>query len=333
MRFRSLSIWIFPAVLMTAGILLSLTALIGQSSLLQPVALQMETLIHDGNSRIFGFHVPQTANRGTAPLVFLLHGGGGGAEQIFGTEFGRSWREIADENGLLLILPQGREDLSSTGNHHWNDCRTGIQNPDVATDLDDVGFITTLIDLADERFGIDRTRVFATGASNGGMMSFRLAFEASEQFTAIGALIANIPDPSECSLPTTPISVLIMNGTEDPLVPYDGGCVANASCRRGFVTSTAQSVDFWVQFNATSRTAVVEDLPNIVANDSSTVTTFRYSGGLHGTEVLLYRVDGGGHTVPGEEPIGVARLLASGPKNRDINGATETWKFFQQHAR
>ncbi|GMR13050.1 MAG: PHB depolymerase family esterase [Gemmatimonadota bacterium] len=293
----------------------------------------METLEHDNNTRIYGVYVPRSASPGGAPLVFLLHGGGGAAEKAFGTEFGRSWRALADRDGFIIIVPQGREDIGDAGSHHWNDCRTGILNPDVATDLDDVGFIATLVDLANTRFGIDRTKVYVTGASNGGMMSFRIAFEASDRFAAIGAVIANIPDPSECSLPTTPISVLIMNGTADPLIPNEGGCVANATCRRGSVVSTAESVDFWVRFDRTSITPIIEDLPNLVTSDNSTVTTSRYSNGLNGTEVLLYRVDGGGHNVPGNEPIGLARSQAVGAKNQDVNAAEEIWEFFRQHSR
>jgi polyhydroxybutyrate depolymerase len=302
-------------------------------SALQPATLQMLTLEHDNISRVYGLYIPQSAIAGSAPLLFLLHGGGGAAEQVFGTEFGRNWQTLADRDGFIIIVPQGREDIGFPADHHWNDCRTGIENPDVATDLDDVGFITSLIDLADERFGIDRTRVYITGASNGGMMSLRIAFEASDQFAAIGAVIANIPDPSDCTLPTNPISVLIMNGTADPLIPDEGGCVANPACRRGSVVSTVESVKFWVQFNATSTTPLIENLPDVVTTDGSTITTSRYANGLDGTEVMLYHVIGGGHNVPGNEPVGPARRAEVGAKNRDINGAEEIWDFFQQHSR
>jgi len=311
------------------------THLNGRSSTLQTPGLQISTMDHQGQTRIFGVYEPASlsSSANAVPLVLLLHGGGGGALQIFETEFGQDWRELADEHGFLLAAPQGRADLSDGSSHHWNDCRTGITNPDVATNLDDIGFVTSLIDLLSDHYSIDNTRVYATGASNGGMMSYRLAMEAPERFAAIGALIANVPEPSECAQPTAPISVLIMNGTEDPLIPYDGGCVANNACRRGEVASTDESVRLWVDLNETSTTPVVVNLPDEVANDGSVVVKSRYEHGLNNTEVWLYRVEGGGHTVPGEEPIGLARRLIVGNKNRDINGAVETWEFFQRHRR
>ena len=329
-RIHSLSICVVMA-LVVLGVQ-ACTQLNGKSSTLQPANLVIETFAHQNIERIFGLYEPQSLGT-NAPLVFLLHGGGGAAQQIFDTEYGQSWRQLADEHGFLFVVPQGREDTNSLGDHHWNDCRTGILNPDVNTQLDDVGFITSLIDLMSARFSLDGSKVFGTGASNGGMMSFRLAYEASERFAAIGAVIANIPDPSECSMPTTSISVLIMNGTQDPLMPYGGGCVANTNCLRGSVLSTDASVEFWNDFNGTSSTPVVETLPNVSPGDGSTVTTSLYENGMNNTDVLLYRIDGGGHTVPGEQQLGLAARLVVGPKNQDINGAVETWKFFERQSR
>ena len=333
MRTRNVSLLI---VLISVIVVVSAQAcskLDGISSTLQPTSLVLETTTHDNIERIYGIYEPASLTPNNAPLVFLLHGGGGAAQQIFDTEYGQNWRQLADEHGFLLVVPQGREDTNSPGDHHWNDCRTGILNPNVNTQLDDVGFIVSIIDLMVSRFGLDRTRVYSTGASNGGMMSFRLGYEASEHFAAIGAVIANIPDPHECQLPTTPLSVLIMNGTADPLMPYGGGCVANNNCLRGRVISTDASVQFWVDFNGTNSEPIVEDLPDLDPADGSKITTSLYENGQDNTEVVLFRIDGGGHTVPGEAPIGLAQRLVSGPKNHDINGAVETWKFFEDKGR
>jgi len=97
---------------------------------------------------------------------------------------------------------------------------------DVASESDDVGFVLAILDLVAESVRFDPDRVFVTGASNGGMMTFRLALEANDRFTAAAAVIANLPDPSECRPLVDPIPMLIMNGTDDPLMPYEGGYVA-----------------------------------------------------------------------------------------------------------
>jgi polyhydroxybutyrate depolymerase len=299
----------------------------------QTNSLRQETLMHDDVERTFSFYAPNTLESKSVPIVFLLHGGGGNIESTWEQEYGRNFREIADQDGFMLVLPQGREDPGNPGEHHWNDCRTDISNADVNSKLDDVGFINAIIDMLMNRFEIDLNRVYVTGASNGGMMSYRLAMELGQRFAAVGAVIANMPDPSECAQPEQPVSMLIMNGTDDPLMNYEGGCIANTTCRRGNVSSTDDAVQFWVSHNQTNADAVVEALPDRVNLDRSTVTKFMYSGGLKNTEVVLFRINNGGHTVPGDEPLGLLARRVVGEKNRDINGPEEIWNFFQQHTR
>lgn len=301
--------------------------------LAQPSALQWATLAQGENERVYAVYAPTRVQAGPVPLVFLLHGGGGGIQVTWDREYGRSWRALADEAGFVLVLPQGRKDPGTQDDHHWNDCRSNIANPTVNTDWDDVAFVASLIEVLDEAYEIDRDRVYATGASNGGMMSYRLAIELGGRLAAVGALIANLPDPSECPQPQAPISVLVMNGTQDPLMPFEGGCVSNARCQRGAVRSTQETVAFWTAFNQTKLDPEVVALPDVVPADGSTVTVSTYGGGREGAEVVFYRVEGGGHTVPGPEPVAPARVRVAGPKNRDIDGPEEVWRFFQRHVR
>ncbi len=301
------------------------------SSLWAQDALRWEGLTVDGQTRTYAVYAPAPLPQ-PAPLVFLLHGGGGSAERTWAQEAGRAWRRLAEAHGFLLVLPQGRADPGDPGAHHWNDCRVGIATPDVASALDDVGFVAALVDVLSDRYRVDPRRIYATGASNGGMMSYRLAFELGDRLAAIGAVIANLPEPSECGPPETPVPVLIMNGTEDPLMPYGGGCVASERCDRGRVASTEDTVDFWVRFNGASPQARVEALPDRDKRDGSTVTRLTHPNAT-GPEVVLYRVDGGGHAVPGAERIPFVRQLVVGSKNRDIDGPEAIWRFFERHAR
>ncbi|MBU0596231.1 prolyl oligopeptidase family serine peptidase, partial [Candidatus Bipolaricaulota bacterium] len=148
--------------------------------------IEWKVLDWDGLQRVYGIYVPTTV-LDPAPLLFLLHGGGGSARATWGQEHGRSWRALADEHGFVLVLPEGRPDPYDPDAHHWNDCRTGVESADVLSGEDDVGFIVGLIDAVTEAVPIDRTRVYATGASNGGMMTYRLAIEAGERFAAAAA--------------------------------------------------------------------------------------------------------------------------------------------------
>ena len=286
----------------------------------------------DGLERTYALYVP--ANLASpAPLVFVLHGGLGSATVVWNGDDGRSWKALSDAHGFLLVLPEGRPDPTNPSQHHWNDCRSAINNADAISTADDVGFISHLIDLAAARFTIDRARVYVTGASNGGMMTYRLAMQLGQRLAAAGAIIAGLPDPSQCAFQADPIPMLIMNGTADPVMPYAGGCVAGPACDRGSVRSTDATVAFWVSANKASGAPEQGALPDVVLSDHSTVTKFTYRGGATGKDVVFYRVDGGGHQVPGGGPILASVERVAGPKNRDIDGPTEIWQFFEAHPR
>ncbi|MCK5247477.1 hypothetical protein KAR02_11285, partial [Candidatus Bipolaricaulota bacterium] len=167
----------------------------------------------NGLERVYGVYVP-TDVLDSAPLVCLLHGGGGSASKTWNQEHGRSWKALSDEHGFVLMLPEGRSDPGDDTAHHWNDCRTDLDPTLIATTEDDVGFIVQLITAVSGSASVDPDRVYATGASNGGMMTYRLAIEAGGSFAAMAAVIANLPDPSECSTTASPIPMLIMNGTD-----------------------------------------------------------------------------------------------------------------------
>ncbi len=283
-----------------------------------------------GLERMYGTYVPAEI-ASPAPLVFLLHGGGGSAQRTWDQEHGRSWKALADEHGFVLALPEGRADLGDADAHRWNDCRTDLEDEAMASSEDDVGFITHLMGTISALMPIDPNRIYATGASNGGMMTYRLAIEIGDQLAAVAAIIANLPVPSECASSAAPIPILIMNGTDDPLMPFDGGCVANARCERGRVASTAETVAFWVNVNDAATEPTVEKLPNRAWFDGSTVTVYTFAGGPSGADVVYYHIAGGGHTVPGFETTSLVHRAVAGFKNRDIDGPAEIWGFFREH--
>jgi len=199
---------------------------------------------------------------------------------------------------------------------------------DVASESDDVGFVLAILDLVAESVRFDPDRVFVTGASNGGMMTFRLALEANDRFTAAAAVIANLPDPSECRPLADPIPMLIMNGTDDPLMPYEGGYVAGSACERGRVMSTRETVDLWVAINHADPEFIIEAMPNSSWYDRSRVVVYTYLAGADGADVVYYEVAGGGHADPGRERLPAAIQAVTEGKNRDIDGPTEIWAFF-----
>ncbi len=288
--------------------------------------LLYETTSWNGVVRVFGAYEP-VAPASPAPLVILLHGGFSSAAAFWETEFAQSWRALADRDGFVLVVPEGAPDEGGSEGHHWNDCRLDEGNLDSTSSEDDVGFIGHIVDLVCADFDIDADRVYVTGVSNGGMMTYRLAMQLGNRFAAAAAVIANLPDPSECAFSASPLPILIMNGTADPVMPYFGGCVLGPTCQRGSVRSTAATVAFWVLTNGAPVVPVESALPDTVPSDGSTVTVFRFDDRDGSDDVVLYRVNGGGHCAPGPGP-----LPADG-KNRDVDAATEIWSFFGEHTR
>ncbi len=291
------------------------------------------TIIVDSETRRYDYYMPENPGDSLRPLVFLLHGGGSNTDDLTG-ESGfkapyRVWMDIAEADKLIIVYPEGTTNPS--GELGWNDCRAdATTNPTV----NDVAFIDALIDHFSRTFNIDPNRIYATGTSNGGHMSLRLALELSDKIAAAAAVVAAMPERNGCSAMDNPVSVLFMNGTDDPLLPYNGGEVAPGIGGRGTVLSTQASIDYWIDVNQTDSTAAMADFPDIHAGDDSSVQRLTYSNGIDGTQVVLYKVSGGGHVEPSiREQYAAVVELYLGKQNHDIEMAQEIWDFFKSKTR
>lgn len=178
---------------------------------------------------------------------------------------------------------------------------------------------------------VDLRRVYATGGSNGGMLSYRLAFELTHRIAAVGAVVANLSvDPKgECREPDRPITVAIMNGDRDLLMPWDGGCIGRILCGRGTVRSAEYTRDYWIAHNGTSTKAETFDYPDVSLLDGSTVSRHRYTGGAGSSEVVFFHVVGGGHTMPSTHHGGPV----DAGTNADVEGSEELWSVMKRHTR
>jgi len=281
----------------------------------------VSTLTHDGLTRTYRVYIPTDYDKNKAtPLVFVLHGGGGSGKNM---DKLTGFNIIAEREGFIVVYPDGIEE-------HWNDGREVENRVACEEKIDDVGFISALIDHLGEYLNIDRERVYATGISNGGLMSFRLAYELSEKIAAIAPVTANIgEDLYNNSSPGKPISVLVMNGTEDPLVPWGGGDIHFFNLKKlGKVISTEETIKFWVEHNKCSKDPEITELPD-TEDDGTKVIKESYTGGTEGTEVILYKIEGGGHTWPGGWQYLGEKII--GKTCRDINGSEIIWEFFKRH--
>jgi len=264
------------------------------------------------------------------PLIVLLHGHSGTAKQLLGQGLGEAplsvWLDIADREGLLLIAPEGAK--GSDDQQGWNDCRAeASSNPRT----DDAGFIKALIDKAIAEQQADPQRVYIMGMSNGGMMAFRLAAEIPEKITAIATVGASMAAKSQCKEPKTKMSVLIIAGDADPLVPYAGGQVSFYSKTRGAVVPIDRAVEIWRELNGLAeKPTSTSTFKHRDPRDKTSAKRMVWGADAKSWQVGLIRIAGGGHVEPSiSKRIGPVYQAIVGPQNGDFESAEEAWAFFK----
>lgn len=286
-------------------------------------------LIHAYLKRTFKIYLPAGHDLHLAKgLLIVLHGrGGNGESMILLTRNG--FNRLADKENYLVVYPDGIEMNWNDGrNDHVPDDRAHLEN------IDDVGFISSLIDLMINEHNADPARVFVTGISNGAIMAYRLACELSEKITAIAPVNGNMPYsfiPS-CK-PVNPVSVIAINNTDDPLVPFYGGIIRTGLTKMnlGRVLSTEESLLFWVKMN--NCTIISED--DVIKIDDSRdgfrVTRRSFTNSDTNVEVISYTIHGGGHTWPGGLQYLPAIIIGKTCKDLDANELI--WAFFRKRSK
>jgi polyhydroxybutyrate depolymerase len=287
-------------LLFCCGLLLAATGLRAQSTLTGSIRF-------GGLVRDYRLYVPR-AYTGTRPVPLLLNLHGYGSNNIEQELYG-DFRAIADTANFLVVHPNGTPD--ATGSRYWNTfAAPGSGGPN------DVAFLAALIDTLSARYRIDANRVYSTGMSNGGFMSYELACQLSPRIAAIASVTGSMVFSRQAvCAPGRPVPILEIHGTADGTVPYNGNAL--------FVPIPTLLAG-WVQRNGCNPTPVVTQLPDISTADGSTVERQLYTGGRNGSVVEHYRIIGGGHTWPGA-PVNI------GVTNRDISASREIWRFLRPY--
>lgn len=259
---------------------------------------------YEDTTRNFIVYVPTSYNTGDhLPMVFNLHGYTSNAMQ---QQLYSGMNATAEANNFIVVYPNG------LGNA-WN---SGFAPPYNGTFPNDVGFISKIIDTMVTLYGVDLTRVYSCGMSNGGFQSYRLACDLENRIAAIASVTGSMTATMQtnCTL-SRKVPVLEIHGTMDPTVNYYGG---------SGITSTEDVIDFWVDKNSCTPTHDTTDVPNTNTTDNSTVQKIKYRTCSEGAQVWLYKVTNGAHTWPGAGII-------IGTTNQDINASQEIWDFFNQY--
>jgi polyhydroxybutyrate depolymerase len=283
-------------------------------------AAAAETITIDGKPRSFTRQLP---DKKPAPLVIVLHGNTQtGADMITRT----AWPAVAKREGFGVVFPDGL-------NHAWadlrpNNLRAGRVPPH---GTDDVAFIAKLVEKFVADGSADPKRIYVTGISNGGAMTMTLVCKRADLFAAAASVIMNLTEQSaNLCRPSRPVPMLMMNGTADPLIPYNGGRGTSRFAVDGF-WSADKTLAFWRKNNGCDAKATTTDLADTDTADRSTVTRIDSNCPV-GRDVVLYRVNDGGHRMPGNTDARFPRLANTflGPQNRDIDGAETIWAFFKK---
>ncbi len=290
------------------------TACLGSTSESPRPGTSARSLASGGLKRCYLLHIPPEYEPGySLPLMISLPGF---TSNPTGQQYLTRWNEVADNESLIVVYPQG-----TSFPLRWNSSETFTDS-----DVDDIQFITDLIDEVSNIVAVDPTRIYVDGMSNGGSMANRVACELADKVAAVGVVTGPpIEPPGGCN-PQRPISLIAFYGTEDPLVTYEGGIVSesfiskliNRSSHPVSFPSVESYIEAWAERNG------CPPLPELIpANgDASGV---RYTDCKDSTEIVFYTIEGGGHTWPGGRPTFV------GKTSSDINASQVMWAFFKAH--
>jgi len=278
----------------------------------------VRTLVINGRRRSFLVHVPPNYDpKKATPVVLAFHGAcmNGASMALFS---GLSAK--ADDAGFIVVYPDGvgigQTFLFFNAFFPPGGAILGDNPPD------DVAFTAKLLDDLATVCNVDTKRVFATGMSNGGMMCHRLAAELSDRIAAIAPVSGTLA--MDDIHPARPVPAIIFHGTADTIVPFDGPKGAKRVALK--IKGVEDTVKAWVEADGCQPDPTITTLPD-TAHDGTTVKRHDYGSGKDGAEVVLYVIEGGGHTWPGQQPP-VAFL---GKSTSDISANDLIWDFFQKH--
>jgi polyhydroxybutyrate depolymerase len=288
-------------------------------SFVQAKDFQRQTFVHNGIKRNYLLHLPNNSNQNNAsPLIIVLHGGHGTAKGMIKLTYG-AFNTLADKENCIVVYPNGIK-------KNWNDGRQQMPESYIAhnQNIDDVGFIETIIDIMIKTYHADPSRVYISGMSNGAIMTERLAIELYNKIAAAAPVCGNIAADLH-AVPKHPVAMLLINGNNDPLVPYEGGNVHFFKKQLGKVVSAKESAQFWVQAHNIKSNPQIITLANTDPYDNCTASETVWGNNA----VVLLTIENGGHTWPGGLQYLGKRLI--GNTCRDFNASELIWEFFKAH--
>lgn len=273
------------------------------------------TIRHGELDRHYRVHVPKSFDAAKPQaLIVALHGGGGSMDhQADDANYGLIG--LSEREGVVLVFPNGFSRLRRGTLATWNAgtcCGTARDRA-----VDDVGFIRQVVANLQQQMAVDRHRIFATGMSNGAMMAYRLACEASDVFSAIAA-VAGTDNTRQCA-PARPVRVLHIHARNDPMVPFDGGYGSNTRLRAatGEFASVPDTVARWARHDACAAPP-----QQVLAAPGAHCEAWPSCAG--GAQLELCVTETGGHSWPGGQ-----KARGEAP-SQAVSANALMWEFFNR---
>lgn len=279
--------------------------------------------------RFYEIHVPASYKPGTPmPLVLVLHGGGGNPSVV---RYQSGMSEVADRGNFIVVYPAGTGSMFNDRFLYWN---SGAKSKNKRQQtVNDVAFLAAVLDDVAKFFTIDTKRVYSTGISNGGQMSFRIGSELYNRIAAIAPVEGHRVPGEFFQGPPGPLPIIMFHGKQDPYIPYDGGSSPDTSNFEACAMKPAPEVaQIWAKHNGCDLAN-----PSVTKRDNATSTAYRCkpSG-----EVIFWSIDDGGHTWPGGHAsqaeltgkLGIFKTKPAGPLSQAVSASTLAWDFFKRHS-
>jgi polyhydroxybutyrate depolymerase len=297
------------------AILVSVAAWLGQAR-----ADEVVTLTHQGVERMATIYKPPGLPGGPAATVIGLYGRGQGVEHF------RDWLHLdaaANREHFLVVYPDAIDKEWSYGRPIVREMATVNGEP-----ADDLGFIRRLIDDLIQTQRADPARIYVTGASRGGLMTYTIACALADRIAAAAPLIAGMTEyQREACKPAKPLPIVSVDGTNDTDLRYDGWMDP-----LGRLLSIPETMEYWrVQNGCTKQSG--KDVQHRDRADPTRIWLIDWTDCTTGAPVRLYRVNGGGHQVPSLSPNAETNQQHFGNRNHDIETADEVWSFFKDFSR
>lgn len=268
-----------------------------------------KTLTFDGQQRTYHVHLPSTYDgQHNLPLVLAFHGlGGDGLSMAALTHM----NTVADQQKFVVVYPDGL-------NRRWS-----FGKQPALGGVDDLGFIHALVQQLEQDLKVDQKRIYAAGISNGGLFVEFLACEPSSPFAAFADVAATMPTLlSAVCKPGRAVSMLLIHGTDDPIVPFNGG--SSSLGIQGGLTAP-ETAARWASIAGCNPMPAVTTLPDKV-NDGTHIQQNTFTGCQQGSEVVFYIVQGGGHAWPGG--IQYLPVATVGKSSKQMEASQVIWDFF-----